>query len=192
MAVGSLGGLSAAKREECDLAPIHLLDPATGIYNRPYLTERLDWVPGWRRMQGLVYRTGDDRFEGKGIEEAVASALADPSCLMVNRNQGAGTRILIDRLLQGQRPDGYWNQPKSHNAVAAAVAQGRADWGIAIAPVAEAYGLGFLPLGEEHYDFALVRGRREKPAVASFLDLLADPETAVILEGLGFSAAACR
>jgi putative molybdopterin biosynthesis protein len=108
---------------------------------------------------------------------------------MVNRNQGAGTRILIDRLLAGARPEGYWNQPKSHYAVGAAVAQGRADWGVAIAPVAEAYGLGFLPLGEEHYDFALVGERRGKPAVAAFLESLRQPETAALLAALGFRAA---
>ena len=74
---------------------------------------------------------------------------------MVNRNQGAGTRILIDRLLAGARPQWYWNQPNSHNAVAASIAQGRADWGLAIKPVAEALGLGFLPVADEHYDFAI-------------------------------------
>jgi len=89
-------------------------------------------------------------------EAAVRAALADPACIMVNRNQGAGTRILIDRLLGEARPDGYWNQPRSHNAVAAAIAQARADWGVTIAPVAQASGLGFIPLAEEHYDFALV------------------------------------
>ena len=76
---------------------------------------------------------------------AVRAALADPACLMVNRNQGAGTRILIDGLLGEARPDGYWNQPRSHNAVAAAVAQGRADWGVTIEPIARAAGLGFIP-----------------------------------------------
>ena len=85
---------------------------------------------------------------------------------MVNRNQGAGTRILIDRLLGGARPDGYWNQPRSHNAVAAAVAQGRADWGMTIAPVAHASGLGFIPLAEEHYDFALVTRAQAAPGGA--------------------------
>ena len=79
---------------------------------------------------------------------------------MVNRNQGAGTRILIDRLLKGARPEGYFNQPRSHNAVAAAVAQGRADWGLAIAQAAQAYDLGFIPLAQEHYDFALVTRAR--------------------------------
>ena len=88
---------------------------------------------------------------------------------MVNRNQGAGTRILIDRLLGEARPDGYWNQPRSHNAVAAAVAQHRADWGMTIAPVAHAAGLGFIPLAEEHYDFALVTARKQRPAVQAFL-----------------------
>ncbi|RUY83896.1 molybdopterin biosynthesis protein, partial [Mesorhizobium sp. M7A.F.Ca.CA.001.12.2.1] len=144
--VGSLGGLAAAKRGECDLAPIHLFDPKTRIYNAPFLGDGLELVPGWRRMQGLVFRQGDERFEGLGAEEAVRAALADRDCMMVNRNQGSGTRILIDQLLGVERPDGYWNQPRSHNAVAAAVAQERADWGVTIAPVARAAGLGFIVL----------------------------------------------
>jgi putative molybdopterin biosynthesis protein len=189
MAVGSLGGLAAARRRECDLAPIHLMDPATGIYNRPYITPGLELVEGWRRMQGIVFRKGDARFEGRSVQDAVAAALADPGCLMVNRNQGAGTRILIDGLLGGSKPDGYWNQPRSHNAVAAAVAQGRADWGVAIAPVAKAYDLGFLPVAEEHYDFALVSERRTRPAVAAFLKGLADPVVHDILRAVGFEPA---
>src|SRR5438552_5950844 len=123
---GSLGGLAAARRGECDLAPIHLFDDKSETYNTPYLVEGLELVPGWRRMQGIVFRKDDKRFEGLGAKQAVAVALADPACIMVNRNQGAGTRILIDRLLAGAKPDGYWNQPRSHNAVAAAVAQHRA------------------------------------------------------------------
>ena len=158
IAVGSLGGLAAARRGECDLAPIHLFDDKSETYNTPFLADGLELVPGWRRMQGIVFRKGDPRFEGKSAQEAVRAALADPACIMVNRNQGAGTRILIDRLLGDDRPDGYWNQPRSHNAVAAAVAQHRADWGMTIAPVAHASGLGFIPLAEEHYDFALVTG----------------------------------
>jgi putative molybdopterin biosynthesis protein len=189
MAIGSLGGLAAARRGECDLAPIHLLDPASNVYNAPYLTDGLELIPGWRRMQGIVFRREDQRFLGRSVAELTTSVLAEPGCLMVNRNQGAGTRLLIDRLLRGHRPQGYWNQPKSHNAVAAAVAQGRADWGVAIAPMAEAYGLGFLPLAEEHYDFALVAASRTKPGVAAFLALLAEPETRTQLGNLGFTSA---
>ncbi|WP_145927672.1 molybdopterin biosynthesis protein [Bradyrhizobium neotropicale] len=189
IAVGSLGGLAAARRSECDLAPIHLFDDRSGTYNTPYLVEGLELVPGWRRMQGIVFRKGDARFEGLGAKEAVAAALADPACIMVNRNQGAGTRILIDRLLGGARPEGYWNQPRSHNAVAAAVAQHRADWGMTIAPVAHAVGLGFIPLAEEHYDFALVTARKQRPAVQAFLDALGSDEARAVLERAGFRPA---
>lgn len=189
IAVGSLGGLAAAKRGECDLAPIHLFDDKTGTYNTPYLADGLELVPGWRRMQGIVFRKDDTRFAGLSAEQAVRAALADPACIMVNRNQGAGTRILIDRLLAGSRPDGYWNQPRSHNAVAAAVAQHRADWGMTIAPVAAASGLGFIPLAEEHYDFALVTVRKQRPAVQAFLDALASDEGRAALTEAGFRPA---
>ncbi|MFN5124567.1 MAG: molybdopterin biosynthesis protein [Bradyrhizobium sp.] len=189
IAVGSLGGLAAAKRGECDLAPIHLFDDKTETYNTPYLADGLELVPGWRRMQGIVFRKDDTRFAGLSAEQAVRAALADPACIMVNRNQGAGTRILIDRLLAGSRPDGYWNQPRSHNAVAAAVAQHRADWGMTIAPVAHASGLGFIPLAEEHYDFALVTARKQRPAVQAFLDALASEEGRAALVRAGFRPA---
>jgi putative molybdopterin biosynthesis protein len=189
IAVGSLGGLAAARRGECDLAPIHLFDDKSETYNTPYLVEGLELVPGWRRMQGIVFRKGDKRFEGHSAKDAVVAALADPSCIMVNRNQGAGTRILIDRLLGGARPEGYWNQPRSHNAVAAAVAQHRADWGMTIAPVAHAVGLGFIPLAEEHYDFALVAARKQRPAVQAFLAALSSDEARAALERAGFRPA---
>ena len=189
LAVGSLGGLAAARRGECDIAPIHLLDPHSNIYNVDYLTDGLELARGWKRLQGVVFRKGDERFEGREAAQAISAAAANPACIMVNRNQGAGTRILIDHHLGGARPEGYWNQPKSHNAVAAAVAQGRADWGIAIAPVAAAYGLGFLPLTDEHYDFAVVSRARSKPPVAAFLELLSDPETHAELRRLGFEPA---
>jgi molybdenum cofactor synthesis domain-containing protein len=189
IAVGSLGGLAAARRSECDLAPIHLFDEATESYNTAFLVDGLELVPGWRRMQGIVFRAGDARFKGLSAQEAVRAALADQTCIMVNRNQGAGTRILIDRLLGTARPDGYWNQPRSHNAVAAAVAQNRADWGMTIAPVANAAQLGFIPYAEEHYDFALVTARKRRPAVQAFLVALASEESRTVLEQAGFRPA---
>jgi putative molybdopterin biosynthesis protein len=185
IAVGSLGGVAAVQRGECDLAPVHLLDPASGLYNRHLLAPGLALIKGWQRIQGVLFRPGDPRFEGKNAVEAVKAALADPHCLMVNRNAGAGTRILIDRLLDGARPSGYANQPRSHNAIAAAVAQGRADWGVAIEPVARMYGLGFLPLAPEDYDFLLVERRRERPAVQAFLAALRDPATKERIRALG-------
>ena len=189
IAVGSQGGVAAAQRGQCDVAPVHLVDPATGVYNRHLLSPGLSLVKGWRRMQGVVYRTGDARFEGRSAQDAVKTALADPNCLMVNRNAGAGTRVLIDQLLAGARPPGYANQPRSHNAVAAAVAQARADWGVAIEPVAKLYGLGFLPLSPEDYDFLLVERRRDRPAVQAFLAALRDPRTRGRIAALGMQPA---
>ncbi len=189
LAVGSQGGVAAAIRGQCDLAPVHLIDPATAKYNVHLATGGLTLVPGWRRMQGILFRPGDKRFEGRKAEDAIKAALADDKALMVNRNAGAGTRVLIDKLLGGARPPGYANQPKSHNAVAAAVAQGRADWGVAIEPVAKLYGLGFLPVAPEHYDFLLVETRRARPAVQAFLTALRDQTTRERIRALGMSPA---
>jgi putative molybdopterin biosynthesis protein len=189
IAVGSLGGVAAAERGECDLAPVHLVDPESGVYNAHLLRPGLKLVKGWQRMQGFVYRPDDARFAGRNATDAIKAALADESCLMVNRNAGAGTRVLIDKLLGGARPSGYSNQPRSHNAVAAAVAQGRADWGLAIAPVARLYGLGFLPIAPEEYDFLLVERRRDRPAVRAFLAALHDEATRAKIRELGMRPA---
>jgi putative molybdopterin biosynthesis protein len=189
IAVGSLGGVAALGRGECDLAPVHLVDPATGIYNKHLLAPGLALVSGWRRLQGFVYRPGDARFEGSSADAALKAALADPAVLMVNRNAGSGTRVLVDGLLRGARPAGYANQPRSHNAVAAAVAQNRADWGVAIEPVARMYGLAFLPIAPEAYDFLLLEARRERPAVRAFLATLRDETTRQRIRALGMEPA---
>ncbi len=185
LAVGSLGGVAAANRGECDVAPVHIVDPKSGQYNLHLAGPGLRLQRGWQRMQGILFRPGDQRFEAKTAAEALKTVLADASTLMVNRNAGSGTRVLIDKLLEGARPAGYANQPKSHNAVAAAIAQNRADWGLAIEPVARMYGLNFLPVSPEHYDFLVVESRRERPAVQSFLAALRDPKTRERIRTLG-------
>ena len=190
LAVGSLGGVAAASRGECDVAPVHLIDPSSGQYNVHLVSPGLTLVPGWRRMQGLLFRPGDKRFEGKTAAEALKAILADTSALMVNRNAGAGTRVLIDDLLKGARPAGYANHPKSHNAVAAAIAQSRADWGVAIEPVARLYGLGFLAVAPEHYDFLLVESRRERASVQAFLAALRDEQVRSRIRALGMEPSA--
>ncbi|HID22844.1 MAG TPA: hypothetical protein EYP14_10655, partial [Planctomycetaceae bacterium] len=203
--------LAAARRGECDLAGIHLLDPDTDQYNLPFLEPGMSLLRGYSRMQGIVFRPDDARFMDKGPQEAIAAALTDPNCYMVNRNRGSGTRVLIDRLLSAlsaeasgagrraaaadrdrrragrgnglgegcepARPPGYWVEVKSHNAVVAAVAQGRADWGVAIEPVARELRLGFIPLREERFDFIVPTQRLERPAVGEFRQLLKDPGT---------------
>jgi putative molybdopterin biosynthesis protein len=185
LAVGSSGGLYAAMRGECDLAGVHLLDPNTGVYNRTFLTPSLDLVPGYGRLQGVVFRPGDARFEGRSARDAIADIAQDPACVMVNRNNGSGTRVLIDRLLGGARPRGYAVQPRNHNAVAAAVAQGRADWGMTLDTIARNAGLGFLPVQEERYDFIVPKARLERAAVVAFRKLLAQASTHEALARMG-------
>lgn len=172
LAVGSTAGLEAAKRGECDVAGIHLLDATTGTYNVPFLTEQLELVTGYPREQGLIYRTGDERFESCDAATALSNALASPNCKMVNRNAGSGTRILIDQMLDGKRPSGYAIQPRSHNAVAAAIAQGRGDWGVGIARVARQHQLGFIPTATEQFDFVIPKSRKNREAVKYWMRLL--------------------
>ena len=185
LAVGSTAGLDAAKRGECDLAGVHLLDPKSNEYNRPFLTPALQLIAGYGRLQGLVFRPGDTRFEGRTAHDAIAKVLGDTACVMVNRNQGSGTRALIDRLLDGVRPHGYAVQPRNHNAVAAAVVQGRADWGMTLDTIARSAGLGFLPVQAEQYDFIVPRSRMNRPGVVEFKTLLQQASTREALARLG-------
>ena len=164
LATGSLGGLAAARRGECDAAPIHLLEPASEAYNTPFLDRELRLLSGYRRMQGVVTRATERR--------PTASLLDDPTLRMVNRNRGSGTRILIDQLLGERRPPGYAHQPRSHCAVAAAIAQGRADWGVSIESAVRGDDLYFRPLRAEHYDFAVPTSRWDRPALRVLRQLL--------------------
>jgi putative molybdopterin biosynthesis protein len=126
--------------------------------------------------------------------------------VLINRNAGSGTRILLDRVLEGLmveglalserrgqetgrislRIPGYGVQAKSHTAVAAAIAQGRADWGVCIDTVATMYGLDAIPMRDEHYDFVIPRDRLARPAVVEFLKVLAREVTTARLAGMGF------
>ncbi|MCA8997582.1 MAG: molybdopterin biosynthesis protein [Planctomycetaceae bacterium] len=192
MHIGSQGGLNAVKRGECHLAGIHLLDPETDQYNAPFLDESLHLIRGYQRMQSFVFRPDDERFaEITAAKAALQRALSTPDCVMVNRNPGSGTRLLTDQLFKelgnSGQPDGYANQVKSHNAVAAALAQGRADWGIAIETVARSYGLATLPLRAEHYDFVVREEQCDHPLIREFQCLLQEPSIREHLAAMGFS-----
>jgi putative molybdopterin biosynthesis protein len=185
--VGSTAGLIAVERGEADVAGIHLLDAATGVYNAPLLPPGVVLLKGYRRRQGVVFRKGDHALD---TDDGAARlhAMREGPRRMVNRNPGSGTRILIDELLGGRRPAGYLHQTRTHHAVAAAVAQGRADWGVTLDTVAAAAGLGFHFLCDEHFDFAVPHARWERPAVVALRQLLDDPEVIAELRGLGFQA----
>jgi len=84
LAVGSTGGLQAVRRGECDVAGVHLLDSRTGVYNLPFLTDGQILVPGYRRLQGVVFRPGDRRFNGRTVQEAAAAIRTDRKSTRLN------------------------------------------------------------------------------------------------------------
>ena len=186
--VGSSGGLAAAKRGESDISGTHLIEEETGKYNVPFLkkmdiADKVYLIRGYDREQGFVTAKGNP----KGIEGIADLLKGDIS--FINRNPGSGTRVLFDlelkkvaggrdvsqKELKNKIP-GYEIEAKSHSAIAAAVASGRADAGLAIRTVAHQYGLGFIPLREEKYDFVVPREKLEKPAVKNFLEVLKSNE----------------
>ena len=181
LAVGSTAGLEAARRGACDVAPVHLFDPVTGTYNEPFRPSDVTLVPGYRRRQALCFRPGDARFAGRALSEAVAAALADPRCRLQNRTRGSGTRVLIDGLLGGAQPPGFTSESRSHHAVAAAVAQGRADWGVCLEGPARDAGLATLFVADERFDFFVPTSRAARDPVRAFVAALDHPD---VLAGL--------
>jgi putative molybdopterin biosynthesis protein len=194
VAVGSTAGLAAVAAGRADLAGIHLYDAGSGDYNRPFLPPGVTLLEGYGRMQGILFRRGDRRFARREAREAIAALLAGESAqereatVMINRNRGSGTRVLIDEILGEDRPSGFFVEARSHHAVAAAIAQNRADWGVAIEGVAGLNDLGFLPLKEERFDFAVAAGREGHEGVMVFAEILADEDVRHRLREIGFLA----
>ncbi len=184
--VGSLGGLVALRRGECHLAGSHLLDPETGIYNQSYVRRYLPdedvvLVTLVGREQGWLVPAGNPL----GIQGWAAAARDDVQ--LVNRQRGAGTRVLLDYELGklGIAPEqvrGYGREEYTHLAVAAAVASGAADLGLGIQAAARALKLDFVPLAQEQYDLVLTRQTYESERIRPLLDLLHDDgfKTAVV------------
>ena len=183
--VGSSGGFKAIARGEADLAGVHAFDPETMEYNLPFMRkfsieDKAILIRGYRRIQGLIVARGNP----KGIK-GIRDILERRDIVMMNRNKGSGTRILLDYLLKEEAERmgidiseaiknirGYWNEAKSHNAVAIAIKNGIADVGIGIKTVARLYNLDFIPIAEENYDFLIRRSSMRKGAVEEFLRIL--------------------
>ncbi|MFV9672949.1 MAG: molybdopterin biosynthesis protein, partial [Acidimicrobiia bacterium] len=152
--VGSTAGLAALGRGEGDIAGTHLLDADTGRYNESFLPAGVRLVSGYDRRQGITSRRNESCLASID-DDQLREAIRSDRYRMVNRNPGSGTRILIDQLLDRRQPPGYLHQVKTHNGVAAAVEQGRADWGMTLETVAVAAGLDFHFVANERYDFAV-------------------------------------
>jgi putative molybdopterin biosynthesis protein len=176
--VGSQGGLVALRRGEAHLAGSHLLDPETGEYNVAAIRQYLPDTPVQRvllvqRQQGLIVRPGNP----KGL--ASLADLGRPDVTIVNRQRGAGTRVLLDFQLDllgiaATAVQGYTQEEYTHLGVAAAVASGRADCGLGIAAAARALDLDFIPLYNEPYELVIPLEFFDAPLLAPFFDVLAD------------------
>ena len=185
--VGSMGGLMALKRKEAHLAPIHLLDEETGEYNLSYIRRlfgsgKIVLIKGVGRTQGILVKKGNP-LGIKGIEDL-------PGCRYVNRQRGAGTRVLFDYKLKqlGIAPEqinGYEREAATHMAVAAAVGSDGADAGMGILSAAKAMDLDFIPVGPEEYDFAVPLEYLELPHIKAFIEILKMDEFHKRLDELG-------
>ena len=188
--VGSLGGLVALRDGLCHVAGSHLLDPATGEYTLPYL-DRI-FGPGAdlavvrlvHREQGLLVAPGNPGGL-TGIDD-----LKRPGLRYVNRQRGAGTRVLLDQELASRGIDptgvgGYGREEHTHLAVAAAVAAGSADTGLGILAAARAFGLDFVPIAQEPYDLVLRADSRTDELLAPLWTLLDRPDFRAAVEALG-------
>lgn len=186
--VGSSGGLSAAGSGESDISGTHLIDEKTKSYNVPFIksldiSDKVFLIRGYDREQGLL--ASKDNPKGiRGISDLTGSSIS-----FINRNPGSGTRVLFDLELKKlsrlknvslnelkSKIQGYEIEAKSHSAIAAAVASGRADAGLAIRTVAHQYGLTFIPVCKENFDFAVPKKKIEKPSVKDFIKALGSNE----------------
>ena len=174
--VGSLSGIMALRRKECHMAPIHLLDEATGVYNEAYVrqyfpNQKMALIRGVGRIQGFMVPKGNPK-QITGIED-----LKQRRVTFANRQRGAGTRILFDYTLKQQNMaaeeiNGYEKEYATHMAVAISVKSGVADTGLGVYSAAKAMDLDFIPLANEQYDFLVPAEYLEDPRVQQFIGIL--------------------
>ncbi len=187
--VGSTGGIMALRRGEAHLAGIHLLDEQTGEYNIPYLEKFLPDLPVVlvtlaEREQGLMVAPGNPK-KISGFSDLVRADVT-----FINRQRGAGTRILLDVRLRELKIDtaainGYNREEFTHLSVAAAVAAGSADTGLGVLAASRAMGLDFVPLDRERYDLAIPLAYLKDGAVNRLLDAMRSTEFKRLVAALG-------
>lgn len=186
--VGSMGGLMALRRGEAHMAPVHLLDESTGEYNVSYVKrmfkEPMALIKGVDRVQGIMVKKGNPL----GIKDI--SDLADGEIRYVNRQRGAGTRVLFDYKLkeagiETEAIRGYDREMATHMAVAASVASDSADAGMGVLSAAQAMDLDFIPVGVEEYDFAIPQQFLDLPHVKAFIEILKSQDFHKRLNELG-------
>lgn len=178
--VGSMGGILSMKRGECHIAPIHLLDVNTGEYNISYVKKyfpgnKMAIIKGVKRLQGFILEKGNKN----SIKDF--TDLLRKDIVFVNRQRGAGTRILLDYFLNKYNIDpadikGYDREMTTHMAVATAVKTGSATTGLGIYSAAKALDLEFVSVGYEDYDFLVTQESLNDERIKEFIETLKSDE----------------
>lgn len=186
---GSMGGIMALKNEETHIAPIHLLDMESGEYNISYINrylkdKKIALVKGVKRIQGLIVQKGNP-LSLKSISDIPAK-----NARFVNRQRGAGTRLLLDYYLRKldispERINGYEREEFTHLSVAAAVASGDVDCGLGVYSAADMMGLDFIPVCNEEYDFAVPVEYLELDIIKELFQVMKSSEFLKELDKLG-------
>lgn len=187
--VGSMGAILAVSRGEAPLGGIHLLDGSNGDYNVSYIEKYFPdggvaLIECVNRVQGLMCAPGNPKKIGAFCD------IARPGIRYVNRQPGAGTRLLCDYLLQqngiaASDVDGYRREELTHTAVAAQIAANSANCGLGILSAARMYGLDFIPICNEQYDLLAAEASLDEPAVQAFLQVLQSPDFLARLTAMG-------
>lgn len=187
--VGSMGGILSLRRDECHLAPIHLLDMETGEYNTSYVKKyfpgkRMALIKGIQRSQGFIVQKGNPHDIKRCAD------LTREDLIFANRQKGAGTRVLLDYHLKMERIEpreirGYQREFTTHMAVAAAVKNNTATTGLGVLSAAKAMDLDFVPLSNEDYDFLVHGDSMEMDQVRDFVNLIKSDEFQYRVKDLG-------
>ncbi len=174
--VGSLGGIMSMKRAECHIAPLHLIDEETGLYNVSYIQKHfppqtMALIKGVKRLQGLMVANGNPK-NIQGFKDLVRTDVA-----FINRQRGSGTRQLLDyelkqRQLNSDEIIGYNREMTTHMAIAVTVKSGGADTGLGVFSSAKAMLLDFIPVGYEAYDFLVPIEYLKDSRVIRFIEIL--------------------
>ena len=177
--LGSVGGLSALRKNLCHIASSHLLQENGNDYNSTFASRELNTMPAvvnfCSREQGIVLQKGNPK-KVQSVKD-----LAQPGITIVNRSLATGTRLLLDNELRaaginGEKISGYQNIVNRHMDIGLEILANKADAGPGIRPVASLLGLDFLPLRWERFDLLVSKDIFFEPGVQKFQGLLHEPD----------------
>ena len=188
--MGSTAALQALQRGEVHVAGLHLFDPSSGESNLPFLRRRLKGS-GYEVVTFATWEEGWLVKPGNPKSIRTAADLSDPAVTFVNREEGAGARLLLDQRLRkagvkAVQVKGYDHRVTSHFEVARAIASNQADVGVGIRSAAQLFGLDFVPLQSARYDLVVPKSYlKSHPTLANLFETIVSRPFRNEIEALG-------